>query len=114
VLPKRHRLLLNKEFERTKKVGRRQTGPFFGVVTAEQDQPRDTKFGFVISRKIDKKATVRNRLKRLLCEAVGRLLPKIKSGYDVLFLAKRPLVRKDLGEIEKEVERMFRKVRLIK
>jgi ribonuclease P protein component len=114
VLSKKYRLLLNKEFERLRKVGQIQAGPLFGVVIAEQDQPRETKFGFVISRKIDKRATVRNRLKRLLCEAVNRLLPEVKSGYDVLFLAKKPLVGKNLREIEKEVERILRKACLIK
>lgn len=114
MLPKKSRLLLKKEFAEVRKEGQVFSGPLFGLVIARQKEVKKTRFGFVVSRKIDKRATVRNYIKRLISEAVSRLLPKVALGYDVLFLAKKSIVGGDFKEVKKETERIFRKARLVK
>ena len=45
---------------------------------------QESRFAFVVSTKVAKKATVRNRLRRQMQEQVRRLLPRLPSGYDVV------------------------------
>ena len=47
------------------------------------------KFGFIISRKISKKAVVRNKIKRLLAEEIRKNLDKFENGFRGIFLIKK-------------------------
>jgi ribonuclease P protein component len=71
-----------------------------GVYYRKDDMP--SCFGFIISTKISKKAVVRNRIKRIMADAVRINLDKIKNGYDVLFLIKPSITKLRKEELEKE------------
>lgn len=62
------------------------------------------RFGFVVSAKVDKRATVRNRIKRLLREAVQRMLPDLSQGIDCVIVA-----RGKIGDSREIVETLLRK-----
>lgn len=47
-----------------------------------------SRFGFVVSKNIDKRATARNRIKRVLRERVRTLLPNLPTGKDVIIIAR--------------------------
>lgn len=47
-----------------------------------------SRFGFVISKKIDKRATVRNRIKREFRKCIEDKIDQIVVGYDFLFILK--------------------------
>jgi len=47
---------------------------------------------------------MRNRLKRVLREAAGRLAPGWKSGLDVVLMAKASAAGHGLADIEKDLE----------
>ena len=51
-------------------------------------------------------------MKRLLSEAIINLTPKIKPGFNVVFLAKKGIVGKDLAEIKEEVRKVFHQANL--
>jgi len=65
--------------------------------------------GIVVSKKISKKAVERNKIKRLLSEAIRRNLGEVKEGYRMVFLSKKEILGKSLGEIEEEVRRVIGK-----
>jgi len=75
----------------------------------------DSRFGFIISTKISKKAVVRNRIKRIIADAVRVSLSKIKKGLDVVFLIKPNAVKikgkehVDATAIENEVYEIITK-----
>lgn len=48
-------------------------------------------FAFVVATAVDKRATARNRMKRLLRESVRALLPTMRRGADVVLVAKKGL-----------------------
>lgn len=50
--------------------------------------PNQSRFAIIVSRRIDKRAVVRNRLKRRLGEAVRALTGKIKPGNAILITAR--------------------------
>jgi len=115
MLPKKNRLDLKKEFLQIKKGGKLINGWLFNFLfqkTATDFYP--PAFAFVVSKKITKKATKRNRVKRLLSEAVRNFLPQIKPGVKGIFLAKKEILEKNFAEVKTEVEAVFKKENLFK
>lgn len=47
-----------------------------------------SRFGFVVSKNVDKRATARNRIKRVLRERVRTLLSNLPTGKDVIIIAR--------------------------
>jgi len=108
MLPKINRLTKKEDFEAVKKEGRKIQGSAFGLLF-RQTANHFSRFGFVFSTKLSKRATVRNRAKRLFREAVRKLLPRIKPGYDFIILGKKEAIEKSYAEVVLEVERMLKK-----
>lgn len=90
MLKKENRLQKEKEFSRVFKGSR----PIYteNLVLRFVKQPQvlkpDTRFGFVISNKINKLATRRNALKRQLRAVIQDQLSNIKVGYNVVITVK--------------------------
>ena len=49
-----------------------------------------TRIGFVISKSVDKRATRRNRVKRVLSEQIRLILLKNEPHIDAIFLIRKP------------------------
>lgn len=113
MLPLQNRLLKKKEFEKVKTEGQVLTSRFFGIAFVKNNLgvPR---FGFIVSNKISKKAVLRNKTKRLLREVARGLLPRVKDGVDVLFLAKKTILEASFKDVSKEAEKLFKKGQLFK
>lgn len=108
MLPKQYRLS-DKDFPVVKKEGYKVFGSLFGLLVKKDKEEKEAKFGFVVSKKVDKRATVRNKVKRRLDQALLTFLPKIKSGVKVVFLARRSLIDQEFKKIKTEMTRMFKK-----
>lgn len=112
MLPKRYRL---SDFVNVKKKGRKVFGPLFGllILRGKEESGGEPEFGFIVSKRIDKRAVVRNKIRRRLGQALLPFLSKTKPGIKIVFLAKKALVDKDFSEIQKETERMLKKTKLL-
>ncbi|HQB84954.1 MAG TPA: ribonuclease P protein component [Candidatus Pacearchaeota archaeon] len=53
-----------------------------------QNNLEETRFGFIVSKKISKRAVVRNRVKRIFREQTRLILKDIKGGFDVVVIIK--------------------------
>lgn len=125
MLPRKHRLPLRTDLARVQEEGKLFQGRLFSLLVSHQPSiPKESRaastinhqpsrFGFIISTKIHKRAVKRNRIRRFLIEAIRSLLPKIKPGLDCVFLAKKAIVGKELSEIKKETKKLFQKAKLI-
>jgi ribonuclease P protein component len=109
----KHRLTKGKDFEKIKEKGSFYQGRFFGLVVLRRKDKKPSRFGFIVSTKISKKAVVRNRIKRILREIVRQNLDKVNKGFDVLFLVKKKAVEEKGKDFEKEIISVFRKANLI-
>lgn len=112
MLPKPNRLLRT-EITKVMKHGRRCVLPELQLVYGIEGSGV-TRFAFIVSTTIDKRAVVRNRVKRLLREAVRQFLPTIKPGADCVFIARRGIVNLDYKDVAGVVERLFRQARVMK
>lgn len=112
MLPDKNRLKKRSEFDFVKGNGQMLQSSSFGIVFLKRNMG-STRFGFIVSTKISKRATARNRVKRVLKEAIRNLLPKIKEGFDVVFLVKRAILEKGGEEIKNEVGRTLSRAGII-
>jgi ribonuclease P protein component len=114
MLAKKHRLTGKSLLEEIKTKGNLYQKDSFGIVVLRQKKPGPSRFAFIVSTKISKKAVDRNKITRRLREAVKKSLGKVSDGYDVLFLAKGKIKDKEGSQLVKEVAEIFREAGLIK
>ena len=113
MLPKSYRLPLKTEFKRLKKNGQIFQGKFFGLLLGKPTSLNDvSRFAVIVSNKVEKKAVKRNRIRRLITEALWSLRPKIKNGAKGVFLVKKTITKATLREIKNEIENLFKRTKL--
>lgn len=86
MLPKLNRLP-SPEIKSVERRGRRVTTPELVCVWKELETTQ-MRFAFIVSTKVDKRATMRNRIKRVLGESVRQLAPNMNIGADVVLIAR--------------------------
>ena len=107
MLKRENRIRLKKEFTEVKNKGRILYSPLFGFLTYKENDDQK-KFGFIVSKKISKRAVDRNKIRRILSEVVRKKLEKFEGGTRIIFLTKKEILDKKYNEIEKEVERFIK------
>jgi ribonuclease P protein component len=100
VLKREFRLRKKREFLELKEKGRKLSSPLFGLVYLKSDE---SKFGWIVSKKISKKAVERNKIRRRLAEVVKN---NWIDGYKILLLVRSEILGKKLIEIESEWKRL--------
>jgi len=112
MLPKENRLKKNKDFKKVFKDGKGFKEDFL-VLKKAKNNLEISRFGFAVSKTFFKKATLRNKIKRRLREAVRIRLNEIKKGIDAVIIAGPGLETKDFREIKEIVNKLFKKAKII-
>jgi len=81
--------------------------PLFNVRISDNKDGK-VRFGFVVSKRIDKRAVVRNRTKRVLRNVAEEFINELK-GKDIIVVAKKSLTFKEKIEVTKECKNIFNK-----
>ncbi|MFA5128941.1 MAG: ribonuclease P protein component [Patescibacteria group bacterium] len=102
MLPKPHRLLSEKDFQKIWKRGRSFYTKMLGFKLLENSLTV-SRFGIVIGTKISKLATVRNRTKRQIREIIREKIKKIAPGYDLVITVLPATLGKTYDELKKDV-----------
>lgn len=124
MVPKENRLTKDRDFEILFKDGRFAGGNFITTKMWTIDPAKyplrnyrtsDLKIAFLVSKKVDKRAVVRNRLKRQMREVVRLLLlsNKIKPGCLLAFVAKPEAKIVEYAELEKEIVFLLKRLHLL-
>jgi ribonuclease P protein component len=71
------------------------------------------RFGFVIPKKLDKRAVVRNSIKRKLSKIIEEIFDRIKGGRDFVFYPKSEILKIELGVLKSELEKALKKEGII-
>ncbi|MBI2123686.1 MAG: ribonuclease P protein component [Candidatus Wildermuthbacteria bacterium] len=113
MLPQAARLRKTKDF---KEVFGKGGGTRFGrlFLKARAVKNKNTRFGIVVSKQVAAKATDRNRIKRLLREAVKSCLPDIKEGHDIVLVTLPGFTAANLKEAQTQVIGIIKKSSLFK
>ena len=107
MLKRENRIRSKKEFAEIKNEGRVLYSPLFGFLNYKKDDDLK-KFGFIVSKKISKRAVDRNKIRRILSEVVRKNLEKFENGTRIVFLTKKEILGKKMEEVEKEVKKFFK------
>ncbi len=113
MLAKKHRLAGRNLLEEVKSKGTLYQSNSFGMIVLKQKETGPSRFAFIVSTKISKKAVDRNRITRRLREAVKENIGEISEGTNVLFLAKKKIIEKEESEITREMKLIFKEAGLI-
>lgn len=112
VLSKKYRVTKKKDFEKVFKFGYFFSEKFISVKTAENGLPL-SRFGFIVSLKVSKKAVIRNKTRRQLQEVIRLHLKDVKRGFDIVVMAKPEIIGKDYWEIEQALLGVLSKAELM-
>jgi ribonuclease P protein component len=85
-------------------------GACFLAFCLDRKSPDGPRVGFTVPRSVGK-AVQRNRIKRRMREAVRLQLWRLAPQFDVVFNARRAVLEAPFEELEREVERVFRRCR---
>ena len=107
MLKRENRIRLKKEFLEIKDKGKIKYSPLFGLVFLKKDDDLK-KVGFIVSKKISKRAVDRNKIRRILSEIMRKNLDKLEAGSRIVFLAKKEILGKKMVEIKEEVEKLLK------
>ncbi|MDO8667985.1 MAG: ribonuclease P protein component [bacterium] len=113
MLAKQHRLLKQKDFEKVFKRGKSFYTKLLGA-KALTSELKFNRFGIVISTKISKKATERNRLKRQIRQAIRELNEELRSGLDLVVMALPGFLNQEYKTVKGELEKIFKALKLLK
>lgn len=112
MLKKELRIRKQKDFDKIFSEGAYFSEKFLALKVVESDS-KISRFGFIVSNKVSKKAVERNRIKRLLREAVRLKQNKIKSGFDAVFIFRGKEVKKKFDEVDLVVENLLKRSGLL-
>ena len=83
------------------------------LLIQKQYEKKPSKFSFVVSGKVSKKAVIRNRLKRRGYYVIRKILPDIKKGYIAVFFLKKEIIGIPYVEFEKQILFLLKKSKLL-
>ncbi|GCE19148.1 ribonuclease P protein component [Dictyobacter kobayashii] len=106
------RLRKNSDFQRVRQQGGSIASRLLILAWKPNDQAT-LRVGFVVSKRISKRAVQRNYIKRLLAEAVRSLLVDIPPGWDIVFSARNQIVGVRLPVLMQDVSTLLRRARLL-
>lgn len=111
-MQRKFRLTRSTDFKRVRSEGKSYAHPLVVLVAARSEEERP-RIGVSASRSMGK-AVQRNRARRLLREATRLLLPNLPGGWDLILIARAPLLQARFSEIQAAVQGLFRRAGLFK
>ncbi len=128
MLPKINRLTKKKDFELVFKKGESIKNDFL-IFKILKNHLKESRFGFIVSKKVSGKATVRNKIKRRLRKAVlnhlkeihlikfseaeisqkAKLFSRVKKSVDLIIITLPKIEKKEFSEIQEVINNFFNK-----
>ena len=102
---RRYRLTNTTDFKRVRRTGKSLAHPFAILQTCPNDLTH-SRFGFVAGKTVGN-AVHRNRAKRILREIVRPLIPEIRSGNDVVLIARPAILSGSRAEVSSAVHSLL-------
>ena len=112
MLPKNYRLHFKKDFELIFEKGRFVPFSLFNFKLLKNDL-QNSRFAFIVSKKISNKAHDRNKIKRQLRAIMNKFIKQIKGNFDVIIITKKNILNKPFLEIEGELTKSLKKTKLL-
>ena len=117
-LPKAHRLRNRLDYRAVYAQGIRRYSPHLTTIalcsnSQGADSTPPSKFGISISKKVSKKAVVRNRIKRQLKAVIRTHLKEIDPGWQVVIVVKPKAIECKYEHFLRELEKLLKETKII-
>jgi len=103
----RYRLRDNERFQRVRREGRSWSHDL-AVLCALSNGLQQSRFGFSVSKRIGG-AVVRNKVKRRLREAARARQALVEPGYDLVFIARKPITEAEYQQVDQAVDELLKR-----
>ena len=113
MLPSIYRLTKPQDFTQIYKKGHHLSSPHLRLSFLKSGQ-NVTRFGFVVSKKQVSRIVDRNRIKRVLRDAIGKSRVRIPLGYNVVIQARPGTNPRAAPELRWELQELLKKAQLQK
>lgn len=108
------RLKRRSDFLRVQDAGRKWVSQTMIVQIAENGG-KECSYGLTVSRKTDKSAVVRNRIRRRLRTVAASILPlHIKVGHDIVLIGRKPAETRAYADLEKDLLWCLKRLAVLK
>lgn len=84
------------------------------VLRVKKNRLTINRFGIVVSKKVDKRAVVRNKIKRFLRTKLANLDKKMSFGHDILFIVRKEILNRTKEENQLAIENVLGEAGVIK
>jgi ribonuclease P protein component len=95
-----------------RRTGKSYAHPLVILISSPNELPI-TRFGVTASKAVGS-AVLRNRAKRRIRAAIHFSLPKVKAGWDVILIARAPLLDVEWSELCDVLERLFKQAKILR
>lgn len=110
-MKRRFRLTRSTDFKRVRRIGKSYAHPLVVFITAPNDLEQ-VRVGFVVGRAVGT-AVQRNRAKRRLRACLEPMLEHLSGGWDIIFLARKPMDQAGFTEISAAVQLLLKRAGLL-
>ncbi len=110
-MQRRYRLHRNSDFQKLRQEGQVKRHPDAMISYRPNDLPHN-RYGFITSKRLGN-AVKRNRVRRLMRESVRLQHSHTIQGYDVIFIARPPIVGKPFQHVQRIVNDLLRRAGLL-
>jgi len=83
----------------------------FFLIKIAENKTESKRFGIVVSRRIDKRAVIRNKIKRQIRRCIKENEKYVPTGKDMLVIVKPKIKDRKTKEICESVEKLFKKIK---
>ena len=108
------RLTRSTDFKRVRRNGKSYAHPLLVLIALEnEDSLSTTRVGVAAGRSVGN-AVKRNRAKRLIRAATQELYPQIKLGYDLVLIARAPIIQVKMPVLRTALQELLLRANLRK
>ncbi|TVP88805.1 MAG: ribonuclease P protein component [Alkalicoccus sp.] len=110
-MKKQHRLRKNEEFQKVFQHGKSAANRQFVVYQLSRREQKHVRIGLSVSKKLGN-AVQRNRIKRIMKEALRDAAEELRQDCDVVIIARKPAASMELEEVRKSLKHVLKVARL--
>ncbi|MCF7907191.1 ribonuclease P protein component [Patescibacteria group bacterium] len=113
MLPPKNRLKKTRDFNRIYRYGYKFFSPELILRWVKDNRKECSRWGIIVSRKVDKKAVIRNKIKRRLRAILRENINSWPLQKDIVLIARPQIKELSFSELKKRLEQILRKNKLL-
>lgn len=84
------------------------------IVKIAHNNLSESRFGFIVRKALDKRASKRTRIRRVFRSCIEEMLDRVITGYDMLFILQKESLDLNRETLYRELERLLKKKSLLR